>query len=91
MNLTLTVLAVVVFWFQGITGLIDTSKGDSSRLQDTIRARSHGAVEQPITFPDIEERLKYLGVAIVAVGGLAALLDRKRREVDREIDESRSQ
>jgi hypothetical protein len=65
-----------------------SSAGDSvavtSADSGAQQASTAPAIQQEDQSPDREERMTVWAVAVVLLGGLVILLDRKRREVDRD-------
>lgn len=88
MRYFMVIIAGIALWMQG-SGIsrVDTSKTDSLKQKDSVEALRPHFVEQPIKFPGVGTRMAYLAVGVVTVGGLAVLLNRKRRRIDKRLEE----
>ena len=82
-------LCVILAWSMWLESVPSTNpdtvvRRDSLRLKDTVHA-VNVVPERSITFEPFGERLGYLLIAIVTVGGFAFLLNKKRLDADRKL------
>ncbi len=89
MRYFVVLLTGAVLWVQGSgANRVEASETDSISLKqrDSLEAIRPQVGEQPIIFPEIGNRMTYLGVTVLTVGGLAILLNRRRRRLDKELE-----
>ncbi len=73
----------LALWFYLVVMLSAPRLVVAERSDTTVaRVEAKPAVSQPVVFPDMETRLGIAGVGFVVLGGLAALLNAKRRRAD---------
>jgi hypothetical protein len=73
----ISIIAGAVF----VTGLEEVEH-DGPDTSSAAGIDNIGHPEQPIVFPELSERIDYLGVALILLGGLVILLNSIRRKVD---------
>jgi hypothetical protein len=63
-------------------GLEEEVELDGTDTSSATGIGNIGHPEQPVVFPELSERIDYLGVALVLLGGMVILLNSIRRKVD---------
>lgn len=78
--------AVLLVLFLMWTTLSSISQHDSSKTDAIKTKRNDVHLERRTDFPDLDERLVVLLIGSIAVGGLALLLNERRKKVDRSLE-----